>query len=118
LLLRIVAIAAIVLMISQPLLRNNLGAMLGGTKTHHIVLLDDSFSMADHSGSTSAFSEAKQVIGRLAAQLGRQDSPQTMTLMRFSRVARGNEPDLMEKSLDGEFPALLERTLGRLRVSE
>src|SRR4051812_44614347 len=52
LLLRILAVAAIVLMVSQPLLRNNLGAMLGGTRTHHIVLLDDSFSMADHWGNT------------------------------------------------------------------
>src|SRR5438445_6685154 len=42
LLLRMTAIAALVLMLAQPLLRQQWGALFGGSKTHHIVLLDDS----------------------------------------------------------------------------
>src|SRR5436853_7924598 len=43
LLLRIAAIAAAVLMVSQPILQSGL---FGGSRQHHIVLLDDSFSMS------------------------------------------------------------------------
>src|ERR1700742_3629097 len=47
LLLRMAAIAAAVLMVAQPILENKLGALFGRSKLHHIVLLDDSFSMSD-----------------------------------------------------------------------
>src|SRR5690242_6983379 len=47
LLLRMLAVAAVVLMLAQPLLRNRIGSLLGGSKTHHVVLVDDSFSMSD-----------------------------------------------------------------------
>ena len=49
------AVAAVVLMLAQPLLRNRWGALLGGAKTHHVVLLDDSFSMSDHWADTTGF---------------------------------------------------------------
>ncbi len=87
LLLRMAAVAAIVLMAAQPLLRNQWGAMFGGSKTHHIVLLDDSFSMSDRWANTSAFDQARQVIGRMAQQAAREETPQAITLLRFSRVA-------------------------------
>src|SRR5215468_11124863 len=54
LLLRIAAIAAAVAMVAQPIFQNKLGALFGGTKLHHIVLLDDSFSMSDQWADTSA----------------------------------------------------------------
>ena len=62
LLLRMAAVAAVVLMVAQPRLQNQLGNLLGGTRTHHIVLLDDSFSMSDRWADTDAFSEAKKVV--------------------------------------------------------
>ena len=58
LMLRMAALAAVVLMLAQPLLRNELGRLFGGTKTHHIVLLDDSFSMSDRWADTSALRRA------------------------------------------------------------
>src|SRR5438046_3113582 len=39
LLLRTLAIAAVVLMAAQPLLKNRWGALIGGAKTHHVLLL-------------------------------------------------------------------------------
>ena len=63
LLLRMAAVAAVVLMVAQPLLRDQWGSLLGSQRTHHIVLLDDSFSMSDHWGDTSAF-DAGQGGGR------------------------------------------------------
>ena len=47
LLLRMAAVAAVVLMVAQPQSAQPAGRLvLGGSKTHHIVLLDDSFSMS------------------------------------------------------------------------
>ncbi len=121
LLLRMLAVAAVVLMVAQPLLRNQWGSLLGGTSTHHIILLDDSFSMSDHWAGTTAFDEGKQVAARLAAQAEHQDTPQVFTLLRFSRarqLSKGTQPDLLQQPVDAEFSARLEKVLGPLRTSE
>src|SRR3972149_1271494 len=75
LLLRMLAIAAIVLMVAQPLLHHRWGGLLGGTKTHHVILLDDSFSMSDHWDDTSAFEQGKRVIQRIGAEAARHVQP-------------------------------------------
>ena len=122
LLLRMLAIAAIVLMVAQPLVRNQWGALFGGSRTHHIVLLDDSFSMSDHWADTSAFDQAKAVVSRLAAQAGHQDTPQIFTLLRFSRarLTRGTQPDMLAEPLDANFPAYdwasLHRRYDRIQI--
>lgn len=121
LLLRMLAVAAVVLMLAQPLLRNQWGVLLGGSQTHHIVLLDDSFSMSDHWAGTSAYDEAKRVVARLAAQAEHQSTPQKFTLLRFSRaqqVARGTRPDVLQQAVDADFSVTLEKALGPLQPSE
>ncbi len=121
LLLRMLAVAAVVLMVAQPLVRNQWGALLGGSQTHHIVLVDDSFSMSDHWADTTAFDQAKGVVARLAAGAQHQDTPQVFTLLRFSRarqLARGTQPDLLETPLDADFSARLEKVLGPMQASE
>ena len=45
LLMRIAALVIVVLMLAQPKLSNQFGSWLGSGSTHHIVLLDDSYSM-------------------------------------------------------------------------
>lgn len=121
LLLRMAAIAAVVLMVAQPLLRNQWGALFGGARTHHVVLVDDSFSMSDHWADTSAFEQAKGVVTRLAASAERQDTPQVFTLIRFSRagqIARGTQPDLLETPIDAQFRETLEKVMGPLVASQ
>ncbi len=121
LLLRMAAIAAVVLMVAQPLLRNQWGALFGGARTHHVVLVDDSFSMSDHWADTSAFEQAKSVVTRLAASAERQDTPQVFTLLRFSRagqIARGTQPDLLETPIDAQFAETLEKVLATLAASQ
>lgn len=121
LLLRMLAIAAIVLLVAQPLLRSRVGEWFGRTNTHHIVLIDDSFSMSDRWADTSAFDEAKLVIERIGAEAGRQIQPQTFTLLRFSRAARldrGTQPDLLREPVGDEFASRLGETLGELQVSQ
>ncbi len=88
LLLRMAAVAAVVLLVAQPVLRSRLGGFLDGARTHHVVLLDDSFSMSDHWDNTDAFTEAKKVVERIGSEAERQSSPQTLTLLRFSSAVR------------------------------
>ena len=122
LLVRIAAIAAAVMMVAQPLLQNKWGALFGSGKLHHIVLLDDSFSMSDHWADTSAFDEAKQVILRMGKQWAEQPSRQECTLLRYSQAtkqSRGTQFDLTSETIDaGEFPKKLDQTLQRLHVSQ
>jgi hypothetical protein len=104
--LRMAAVAAIVLLVAGPMLQNRWGNLLGGTRTHHIVLLDDSFSMSDRWEDTDAFSEAKRVLHRIGIEAARQTQPQLFTVLRFSRVGRSGraaEPDLLKQSVGPEF---------------
>ena len=121
LLLRMLAVATIVLIVAQPLLRNKLGEWFGSTTTHHIVLLDDSFSMSDRWADTSALNEAVVVVERIGAEAARQVRPQTFTLLRFSRVAqlqRGTQPDLWEEPVNAELVSRLGETLDDMPVSQ
>jgi len=121
LLLRMAAVAAIALMVAQPLLRNQWGALFGGSKTHHVVLLDDSYSMSDRWNNTSAFEEAKQVILRLAGQATHQDIAQEFTLLRFSqvgRLTRGTEADMLAQPVERGFSEQLEKIMAGLKPSE
>jgi hypothetical protein len=122
LLMRIAVLVAIVMIVAQPLMSNQLGRWLGTSLTHHVVLLDDSFSMSDRWANTSAFDEAKKAIAELGAKAAAQPEPQMFTLIRFSRVARpghGLEPDLREEAVGRErFVERLKETLARMRVSQ
>jgi len=121
LLLRMAAVAAIIFLVAQPKVSNELGKWFGSTKTHHIVLLDDSFSMSDRWGDTSAFDEAKAVVGRIGAQAAAQATPQSFTLLRFSqagRTARGTQPDVFQETVDRDFAVRLGDTVRPLGPSQ
>ncbi len=121
LLLRMLAMAAVVLLVAQPLLRNQWGNWLGGTRVHHIVLLDDSLSMSDRWNNTSAFAEATKVIQRIGAGAARQSHPQEFTLLRFSQVGRfqrATEPDLLKQPVTADFADTLEQRLSKLNVTQ
>ena len=68
LLTRMAAIALVVAMLAQWITQRQWLALFGSTTTHHFVLLDDSYSMAEQSGGASAFDRAKQAIGDIATQ--------------------------------------------------
>ena len=120
LLLRMAAVATVVLIVAQPGC-SRLGAWFGSKKTHHIVLLDDSFSMSDRWGGTSAFDEAKSVIERIAVKAVRRQHPQEFTLLRFShagRITRGTQPDLLAEPLSAAFVGRLRETLAVVEPSQ
>ena len=121
LLLRMAAIATVVLVVAQPLLRNKLGVLFGAGKTHHIVLLDDSFSMSDRWGDTSAMDEAKSVIQRIGAMAVHRVEPQTFTILRFSqaeRLGRDTQPDMLEETVDTQFNDRLREALAPVTASQ
>lgn len=121
LLTRMGAIAAVAFMVAQPIVRNEWGELFGGAQTHHVVLLDDSFSMADRDGNTSAFERAKQVVQRLAEQAGQQGSSHSFSLIRFSSAAYpalGGQQEIVQQPINGDLLVQLEKQLGNLQPSE
>lgn len=118
LLMRMGAIAAVVFLVPHPKLQSELGRLLGSSKTHHIILLDDSYSMSDRWAGGSAFEKAKEVIYRIAESAMAQPTPQAVTLLRFSQAVRptgGLQPDLLKVDVDTQF---LEQIKGRLGPME
>lgn len=121
LLLRMLAVACIVLLVAQPLLQNQWGNLLGNVRTHHIVLLDDSFSMSDRWEDTDAFSEAKRVVQRIGSDAAREVHPQLYTQLRFSQVGqfqRAAEPDFLKQLVSGDFADTLPERLAKISVTQ
>ena len=121
LLLRMAAVAAVVLMIAQPRLQSQWGNWFGSERIHHIVLLDDSFSMSDRWADTDAFTEAKKVVERIAEKISQQDRLQSFTLFRFSRIGRpgrGAEHDLLKHPVTTESDDELKGLLAKMQVSQ
>lgn len=117
LLLRMGAIAAVVLILAQPLLRSNLGRLLGGATTHHIVLLDDSFSMSERGGASTAFDNAKTAITELARQAIARREDQIFTLLTFSQGPR-SQVVLNQEPVNADFAATLDAKLRQLQPTE
>jgi hypothetical protein len=96
--------------------------LLGGAKTHHIVLLDDSYSMSDRGGGDeSAFDRAKDFVTTLVRQAAEHPQPQTLSVLRFSRagrLSRGRPPDFLEESINGDLAVTVDGKLQSLEPSQ
>ncbi|MEO8494183.1 MAG: VWA domain-containing protein [Planctomycetota bacterium] len=126
---RMAAIALVVAMVAQWITQRQWLALFGSTTTHHFVLLDDSYSMAEQAGGASAFDKAKQAIGNIATQAMGQDSQQKFTLIRFSRAATIVDreaddadvtqiTDLNAEFVDSNFDVLIEEKRRGMEVTE
>jgi len=60
--------------------------LAGSKTTHHVVILDDSYSMADTSGGVSAYSRALATLRGLAEKLATDDGNHQLTVLRSSRA--------------------------------
>lgn len=128
LLMRMTAVGVVVLMVAQPRLGAQWGRLFGTRQVHHVVLLDDSFSMSDRWEGMSAFERAKGVVGRIARAVV-EEGPQQFTLLRFSHArrtqpegtrvpGRAPRPDLFEQTVDADFAERLEATTAGWAPSE
>ena len=118
LLLRMLAIAAIVILVAGPVMRNWVGRLIGSSTTHHIVLLDDSFSMSDRWADKTAFGEAKEVVKKIGEAAFRRGQDQEFTLLRFSGAVRHERPALLQEKIKTGFDARLKQELDAMTVSE
>lgn len=107
LLLRVAAILGIVLALAQPRWTTALGRMLGGAKTAHVVLLDDSYSMADLSvdgriGDASCFDRGRLVVERICTELAAAAGQQELAIGRFSAFERSLQEQPIVNPATGE----------------
>jgi len=87
LMMRMLAIAAVVAMLAQLISPDQWSRLMGGRVTHHYILLDDSFSMSDRGPTISTFDRAKQAIRQIAERAAQRDTRQRCTLIRYSRAS-------------------------------
>ncbi|MDR1486033.1 MAG: BatA domain-containing protein [Planctomycetaceae bacterium] len=108
LLLRMLVVAAVILMLAQPKLEGVIGDLLGGKVSHHIILLDDSYSMNDRNtaqGGGVIFDDALGVIKQIIDNAARHNGNDKLTLIRLSKttaINHGNPPDFAEITLNEE----------------
>jgi len=120
-LLRTAAIALLVFMLAGPVLQFQWGRFFGKGTTHHLVLLDDSYSMSDRWDRSSAFAEAKRVVQQLLDQATQQAGTQKLTLLRFSQAGEltaGAEAEGFEQPLDRQSYEAVVAKLNKLSVAE
>ena len=105
LLLRILIVLALLFLIARLILDPRLTVFGGEGKAHHMVVLDDSASMQNRWGNTSAFEEAKKVILELVREGAKRPQTQTFSLVLASKptnflFAEVDVSDLLVKELE------------------
>ncbi len=88
LLLRILIVVGLLALIARLILDPNQLSIFRGTKAHHIVLLDDSGSMRNRWGETTAFAAAKDVVKQIVKAGARRPDTQQLTLLLLSNLDR------------------------------
>ncbi len=132
LVLRMLAIALIIFMLAEPKLTGLFAAwsnaIFGEKPTHHIILLDDSYSMNDRNlalDGESLFQESLTVIKKIA-QAAAQNPQNRLTVVRLSRVnsmrngtvRQDAAPDLAALTLDSEGQKILDDWLENAAPSD
>lgn len=85
LLMRCSLVLLFVLIIARPKLGTDLAALLGsGERTEHVVLLDDSYSMAEQVGQQRVFDHAVAVVQQIGQRLSEMSGEHHLTVMRTS----------------------------------
>src|SRR3989440_4447769 len=126
LLARMAAVALVVAMLAQLKTRDQWLAIFGGRVTHHYIVLDDSYSMSDRIAGASAMDAAKHVAASIVGRATQEDSPQKLTLIRYSQArgagsgggSEGQPADFNAEPIDANFDVTLERTLRTLDVTQ
>lgn len=88
LLTRMAAIALLVAMLAGLITTQTWSGMLGDRVTHHLILLDDTFSMRERMGGGTAFESATQTASRIVENLANQDQPQRVSVLLYSDILR------------------------------
>lgn len=118
---RIAAIAVVACLLGGMVLQDSWTRFFGTGVTHHVLLVDDSFSMSDEQGETNALTRAKQVVRQVVGQAAQQPHGTRISLLTFTEAARltaGEEPKLYHQLLDEGVQTQLESRLTKLACSD
>ena len=121
LLLRTAGVALAVLMLAGPVLQYQWGRLLGSGTTHHLMLLDDSYSMSDRQDQAMVFDEAKRIVELIIQQSSARTDDQKLTLLKFSeaqRLSAGAELEVGNRQLDSKLIDEIQSNLSKTRPSE
>ncbi|MEX1228908.1 MAG: BatA domain-containing protein [Planctomycetaceae bacterium] len=114
LLMRLLIVAGIVALISRLILNPDQLSIFQGAKTHHVVLLDDSGSMRDRMGETTAFDQAKKMIQQLIAEGAQRPETQQFSLILLSAP---DAPVFVQQDINSAFVQEFETRLENLTCS-
>lgn len=121
LLLRTLVAAFLVFAFAGPRLSGRLAERFGGRSFHHIVLLDDSYSMGERNDvDGTLFERALTLLTRITEQdaVNRGDRLSLVRASRALELARGGEPDFAERILDPENRSFLASAFREFDLSE
>ena len=82
--LRVAVVLMVGAFLAKPLVPDAFAQWFGGQATTHLVLLDDSFSMAERTATGSAWDRATAAIGRLAEFASRRSTEGRIVLVHYS----------------------------------
>ncbi|WP_437185951.1 BatA domain-containing protein [Planctomicrobium sp. SH668] len=106
LLLRIAMIALIGALVARLITNPDQLSLFQGARSQHVVIVDDSASMQDRVGETSAFDAAKDAIRRIVAEGARRPGSQLLTMVLMSapdRVVSGLSERVIDDALLAEI---------------
>lgn len=109
LLLRILIVLGIVALIARLVLDPGELSLFQGAQTHHVVVLDDSGSMRDQLGESTAWEESLEIVRKLVAEGSRRPGTQKFTLLTLSNP---DQPLVTQRDVDETFLVELD---GKLR---
>ncbi len=121
LLLRMAAIALLVLMFAEPIVKSAWQGLWGEEPLHHVILLDDSFSMTAETETGTAFEAARRVLRQIVQDARENEGLQWWSVIPFSeaeQLASGEEPRFARMPLDGSWQIRLEEVLESLSATE
>lgn len=117
---RMLAMFLLVAMLAKWVSSSQLLGMLGGQTTHHYILLDDSYSMAETNQTDSAYTRGLRALSGLVRSISEKPGQHQLTLLRLSRATLAEQggpeqaridaaADLMSQSVPGDPGKLLDR---------
>ncbi|MDA0806768.1 MAG: BatA domain-containing protein [Planctomycetota bacterium] len=109
LLLRILIVLGIVALIARLVLDPSELSLFQGAQSHHVVVLDDSGSMRDQLGESTAWDASLEIVRKLVAEGSRRPGTQKFTLLTLSNP---DQPLVTQRDVDETFLVELD---GKLR---
>lgn len=102
LLARIALVLLILALIARLILDPKHLSLFQGARTHHVILLDDTGSMQDRVGESSAFDQAREVVRGIISQGAERPGTQRVTLVMLSSPTETSS-GLTERDVDSQL---------------